>query len=53
VQDLTLATQPDDGCVAGGTVGLLAYFDRRHDRNLGETWSLESIMSPLCLPCKR
>jgi len=37
VQDLVLAAQADDGCVAGGTVRLLAYFDRRHCRQSGET----------------
>jgi hypothetical protein len=37
MQDRPLATQPDYGRVACGTVSLLAYFDRWHNRNFGET----------------
>ncbi len=37
MQDLSLAAQADYCRVASGTVGLLAYFDRWHDRNSGET----------------
>jgi hypothetical protein len=37
MQDLPLATQPDYGRVACGSVALLACLDRWHDRNSGET----------------
>ena len=37
VQDGTFATQANDGRITRGTVGLLAYFDRRHERKFGET----------------
>lgn len=37
MQDLSLAAQPDYRRVSRGAVGLLAYFDRWHDRNSGET----------------
>ena len=36
MQDGPLATQPNDGRVARGTVSLLAYFDSRHGE-IGET----------------
>jgi hypothetical protein len=37
MQDRPLATQPDYGRVACGTVGLLAHFDRCQDRNPRQT----------------